>query len=386
MRGQRVALSTMGIKIPKIVSAFAHDSDDSKAHRRENMTVKFRLLEWDYATNLELQRFVHEGRDSIFDEYASKIAESDSSPIHGTDAVPDSEGQGPTIVQTAKLRRVWHHKAFNVMWLLDRVEFKEGMSILDVGASISRLPQCLASKFGVRAHVVDRYDTPYQEVMLREYGGKEAFFRLTPDVSYTEKFLGEGDVLEPESFDVVYSLSVLEHLDSKIMKNVFLDMARSTKIGGLMAHTIDLPMPTGIGTSLTSKINDPNSDRMRRIRELPAGRHMASILSKFGPWLASSPKFAPAAQAFFHRYSKWTSTTRRPYLLSADGWAKFVRRVLDASCDAAPQSTTSLSRTMVDRDILIENLEFFYRRWLPRDTPKPYWPGINLLFIAQRVS
>ena len=62
------------------------NSNDPQA-RMEGMAVKFQIVEWGYATTSELQRFIHDGRDSIFDEYFEKM--HDYVWHHRRDAISD---------------------------------------------------------------------------------------------------------------------------------------------------------------------------------------------------------------------------------------------------------------------------------------------------------
>ncbi len=60
-------------------------------------------------------------------------------------------------------------------------------------------------------------------------------------ITTIEAYLGDFDPrLEDNSFDVLFSLSVLEHVEDDDFNRCFADMARILKPGGMMLHAIDV--------------------------------------------------------------------------------------------------------------------------------------------------
>jgi len=66
-----------------------------------------------------------------------------------------------------------------------------------------------------------------------------------PGVRIAEAFLGEfSDALPTSRFDVVFSISVLEHVPTANLADLFKDCARVLKPGGRMLHAIDMYLLT----------------------------------------------------------------------------------------------------------------------------------------------
>jgi ubiquinone/menaquinone biosynthesis C-methylase UbiE len=60
-----------------------------------------------------------------------------------------------------------------------------------------------------------------------------------PSVRYFLANAGDYSREVPDDyFDVVYSVSVLEHVPADRMRDVFMDMIRVTKPGGLLLHNV----------------------------------------------------------------------------------------------------------------------------------------------------
>jgi SAM-dependent methyltransferase len=108
-----------------------------------------------------------------------------------------------------------------------------GNRLLDVGAGTCQI--------GDKIHT----DGPNLEVHVID--SKQAFETIgvfRPHLIYHEGLLGLTHDLQPETFDIIYSVSVLEHIheaggDDGLM-NALLDMKRLLKPGGLMIHAVDI--------------------------------------------------------------------------------------------------------------------------------------------------
>jgi len=64
--------------------------------------------------------------------------------------------------------------------------------------------------------------------------------RKAAGADHVEAFLGEGFGGADESFDTIFSISVVEHIDNMGMKAAVAEAARLLKPGGLLINTIDI--------------------------------------------------------------------------------------------------------------------------------------------------
>lgn len=74
------------------------------------------------------------------------------------------------------------------------------------------------------------------------------------EVRYVFERLGDikNSSLEKDCFDIIYSVSVLEHIPHQLMPNVFDHMIYLLKPGGCLLHCVDIPI---YSTSFSSEFN-----------------------------------------------------------------------------------------------------------------------------------
>lgn len=114
--------------------------------------------------------------------------------------------------------------------LLSMLNNPEGLDILEVGGGHSRtLPHLVENNRCTNADPVE--------------GSGHGPVGVDPDaVKWRHVFRAMGDTSEDladASFDVVYSISVIEHVDTADFPRVFGDMARVLRPGGRMIHLVD---------------------------------------------------------------------------------------------------------------------------------------------------
>jgi SAM-dependent methyltransferase len=121
-------------------------------------------------------------------------------------------------------------KSIQDAWVLSELHSCEGLRIGEVGGGDSRLLRQLADK---NACVnIDKFEGaglgPQKVVEI-------------PGVDVARAYMGDFDeVLADESFDVLFSVSVIEHVIDDRVSACFADMARILKPGGRMLHAIDV--------------------------------------------------------------------------------------------------------------------------------------------------
>ena len=126
----------------------------------------------------------------------------------------------------------WGLKQFGTLFCLDYIEKNRPKTILEAGAGRSLFfDQNLKPE--IDYWVADKSDF---------YGADFAkHLDQRKRTTFVESFIGEFNELLPENyFDLIFSISVLEHIPNEKVSTAFKDMARVVKPGGYIVHTIDL--------------------------------------------------------------------------------------------------------------------------------------------------
>ncbi|GHF28023.1 class I SAM-dependent methyltransferase [Streptomyces morookaense] len=155
-------------------------------------------------------------------------------------ADPANPDYGPFAFQHASGTRVHEYP-----WMFAAAGLEPGMRVLDVGGGLSG-QQFVAAKAGCEVVNVDPSARDDYNVWT-----DPGYLPLSPELHQRINDTFDTDVrliaeriqdadLEPESFDRVLCLSVLEHLDPAEAKEVIEVCARLLRPGGLMVLTVDL--------------------------------------------------------------------------------------------------------------------------------------------------
>ncbi len=180
-------------------------------------------------------------------------------------------------------------KGFDYGWILNSVDWKPEMKVLDIGAGYSRLPLHIARTFGCEVWAVDDFGLGDDGYWTRNQD-PNAYIRENSEVRYILEKVGDSQKSSlPENyFDVIYSASALEHIDPYQVPGVWLHMSKILKSGGLMLHALDIAFPTSRGWPhvLMAETFDflypflPNSIRTKYLYETPKSyiRHIAKTI------------------------------------------------------------------------------------------------------------
>jgi SAM-dependent methyltransferase len=123
----------------------------------------------------------------------------------------------------------------------------KGARICEIGGGFSRVLPKLASQN--ECWNVDR---------LEGQGGGPTKPPNQPNVKLVRAFMGEfSDEIPSDYFDVVFSLSVVEHIPADAYPRSILDAARALKPGGHLRHAIDVYLPDA----------DDNSNHRAQLRD-----------------------------------------------------------------------------------------------------------------------
>jgi hypothetical protein len=107
----------------------------------------------------------------------------------------------------------------------------ENGTIAEIGGGNSRLLQVLAKNN--RCFNIDKFEG---------VGGGPKHSDLPAEISIVHAYLGKEtkNIIENEVFDVVFSISVIEHIADCDLKDLFEESARISKKGALSLHLIDV--------------------------------------------------------------------------------------------------------------------------------------------------
>lgn len=127
-------------------------------------------------------------------------------------------------------KSTWTLKSIQDAWAYSELRGSKGLRICEVGGGIPRvLPKLAAAN---ECWNIDK---------LEGLGNGPTEESKVGGIHRLDAYLGDFDPrLADESFDVVFSLSVLEHVPDDRYLDCFRDMARILKPGGVMLHAIDL--------------------------------------------------------------------------------------------------------------------------------------------------
>jgi SAM-dependent methyltransferase len=319
------------------------------------LEMRYEIVEWDFITNSAFQKMHAAGRVDFV-----RSIQPWPCPNHK-----------------------WSIKTFNDVWIFDNPALRGAKRVLDVGASISAMPATLQNHKGLEAWVIDKYDFSQQQLYIDNIGGVDRFRELTQGVKVVHAYLGEKHDLPKAYFDVIYSLSVLEHFPYGLMATAFREMDAALKPGGYLVHAVDIPIPCGVGESLTRKLT-AKTGRAQQLRSLPLGGMLVDFISRNADFLTRHAGLTYRAQMAAHKLRGSIASTEKPYLLTSEGWGKFIRRHLGI---ANPEhfARTTLARSAFDRDVFIEPVEQIFHRWPPLNTAKPYWPTTSINFVLRKV-
>jgi len=140
----------------------------------------------------------------------------------------DIEDSG--ILKKFKQHSLWHLKTIQdaVTWSV--IHDAKGQTIGEVGGGDSRLLRPLAKS-----------NTCYNVDKFAGLDGGPAKEIVIPGVKNVVSFIGATEgLIAPETFDILFSVSVMEHVPTANLPDFFSDCHRILKPGGKMLHLIDL--------------------------------------------------------------------------------------------------------------------------------------------------
>lgn len=140
-------------------------------------------------------------------------------------------------------------KGFDYPWLIESRQWQTGERVLDVGGAYSELPSYLHNQFDCEVWVVDDFGLLEGDLFWTRGRSPHEHIAQHPEVRYVLERVGDvqKSSLPLNYFDVVYSLSTLEHVPQTLMKSVWKHMDDLLKPGGEMLHAVDVAFPSNRG-------------------------------------------------------------------------------------------------------------------------------------------
>ena len=242
-------------------------------------------------------------------------------------------------------------KGHNRPSVLSNVDFQPGQRVLGVGEAYSELPAHIATTFGCEVWVVDDFGmTSNEEGLWSRWGDPAELQQKYPQVRYVHERIGTpSDTIPDGYFDVVFSVSTLEHIPAADIPAVFAHMNRCLRPGGVSYHTIDVPMP----------IRPFGASRWRGIAGL--------ITYGLG-----------------RRLYRMRASLESPYLREAEGWRKFLYQQYPKLVTATPTRFPSMLEASIDPDILTEPIDVIYQHYFKQNGKREQFPRIGSLVVKLR--
>jgi SAM-dependent methyltransferase len=142
-------------------------------------------------------------------------------------------------------------KGFDNGWLLSSHAWRSGEKVLDVGGAYSDLPIYIQKMYGCETWVVDDFGMDANDPFWMRNRSPQEHIASHPEVKYVLERVGDPphSSLPAGYFDVVYSISVLEHVPYAITPRVWQHLAALVRPGGELLHAIDVPFPSNGGVT-----------------------------------------------------------------------------------------------------------------------------------------
>lgn len=123
-------------------------------------------------------------------------------------------------------------------WVVEYSGEVSGKSVIDIGAGVSPVPIVLAAR-GAHVTTIDYMPTDSRELDARDEWGYLDYSAISDRITSIN-----GDAtkvqLDPASYDVVMSISVIEHMPATVRRTVLNQAAFWVRSGGRLVLTIDL--------------------------------------------------------------------------------------------------------------------------------------------------
>ncbi|MCS6968449.1 MAG: class I SAM-dependent methyltransferase [Cytophagales bacterium] len=247
----------------------------------------------------------------------------------------------------------WGIKGHNRPFILHYCQFKPSMKVVEIGGAYSDLPQYIAKNFGCQVDVIDDFGVESGEASLwSRWGAREEVQKRNPDVRYIFDRVGNlhSNKIPLNYYDLIYTVSTLEHVPAHAMAKVFLHMEQMLKPDGLMVHCIDLQIPLKLHKTKTIK---------------------GLLLGTAGYYLYfwAMNHLAPAS---------------RPQLKTLIGWKQFLKKTFGSGIDVSPVRPEGALMSSLNPDIVTEPAEIVYKYYPPAEQPKLFRRNGSFILVIEK--
>lgn len=153
--------------------------------------------------------------------------------------------QAGYIIEDQLGENYWGLKGFGYGFVkskISKLAINCDLKVLDVGGGYSTLGAELTSEYGTESWLADDFGVESRESKWTKGFTREELAEENKSIKYIFERLGkiETSSLPQNYFDVIYSVSALEHIPLEDLPNAFSHMRKLLKKNGVMIHTIDL--------------------------------------------------------------------------------------------------------------------------------------------------
>ena len=169
-------------------------------------------------------------------------------------------------VAVSRCRFGWYtrqpSRAFEYVWVMERLAPVIGRAVLDIGAGISPIPLLLAKR-GAAVTTLDHSplhrDPDHNDGSWNEWGFLD-YSRFHPGIRSLNQDIRDWQC-PPHSLDAVYSISVVEHMPATCRRTIWEGSRRWIKFGGALIVTVDVvPGSTDLWNRNQGRPVEPPSD------------------------------------------------------------------------------------------------------------------------------
>jgi cyclopropane fatty-acyl-phospholipid synthase-like methyltransferase len=144
-------------------------------------------------------------------------------------------------------------------WVIEHCGDVAGKSVIDIGAGVSPVPLTLAAR-GADVTTIDYMDADPRDLDLRDEWGFLDYGLLDPRVTSINAD-ATALTLEPASYDLIVSISVIEHMPAVVRREVLGRAGSWARPGGRLILTVDLkPRSNDLWNLDQGRVVDPPGD------------------------------------------------------------------------------------------------------------------------------
>ena len=137
--------------------------------------------------------------------------------------------------------RDWSLKEYGTLFIYDLINLCNAKRVLEVGCGFDTFFSENMSNLGVEHWVVDKSNNYLGIGADSERFNSVMNQRKNYGTRFVNGLLGDNLKELPDNyFDLIFSISVIEHIDDSLMSEVANEIKRTLRVGGTSAHSVDI--------------------------------------------------------------------------------------------------------------------------------------------------